>query len=51
VKNTGYEVHHYAIFRHVQHMEKMRKAYKSIVRNPQTKRTLWRSRHRWKDNN
>jgi hypothetical protein len=34
---------------HVAHMGEMRYAYKILVRKPEGKRVLWRSRHRWEN--
>jgi hypothetical protein len=35
---------------HVTHMGEMRNLYKTLVRKPETKRPLGRTRHRWEDN-
>jgi len=35
---------------HVVHMGKVRNAYKILIRKPEAKRPLRRSRHRWEDN-
>jgi len=35
---------------HLAHREEGRGAYRDVVENPKGKRSLGRSRHRWKDN-